>query len=149
MKLLVTLLAATALLSAAETPLGKALTLKDQTPIASLTAKPDNFVGKTVQVKGKISEVCQLAGCWMKLADAEGRKVRIKVKDGEIVFPKTGAGKTAVAEGKYVKISLTKEQAIEQATEMAKEHGTKFDPKSITGPTTTYQISGTGAVILD
>jgi hypothetical protein len=149
MKLLVTLLAAAALLSAADKPLGKALTLKDQTPIASLTAKPDDFVGKTVQVKGKISGVCQMAGCWMDLADAEGHKVHIKVKDGEIVFPKDGAGKMAIAEGAFAKIVLTKEQATQMAKELAEERGAKFDPKPVTGPTTTYQINGSGAVILD
>jgi hypothetical protein len=128
--------------------LGKPLTVKDITPIASLTAKPADYVGKTVAVMGKVSEVCSHAGCWMQLVDpASKAAVRIKVKDGEIVFPKEAIGKMATAEGVFTKIELTKEQAIGQAKHEAEENKKKFDPKSITGPVTMYRIAGTGAVI--
>jgi NACalpha-BTF3-like transcription factor len=150
MKILLTLTLAAAFLLAGETKLGAPLTLKTQTKIADLTAKPDSFVGKTVQVKGKVTEVCENMGCWMMLVDPEtNAKIRIKVKDGEIVFPKTAIGKMAVAEGRMAKIEMTKEQAIAQAKHEAEERGTKFDPASITGPQTIYQIAGTGAVILE
>ncbi len=129
-------------------PLGKPLELKQQTPIADLEKKPADFVGKTVQVRGKVTEVCEKMGCWMNLADpATNARVRIKVKDGEIVFPKEAVGKMAVAEGKFVKIELTREQAIERAKHEAEENNKPFDPSSITGPVTIYQIQGTGAVI--
>lgn len=132
----------------AGTPLGKPLTLKQQTAIADLAAKPADFAGKTVQVKGSVTEVCEKMGCWMKLVDpATKASVRIKVKDGEIVFPKGSVGKTAVAEGKFTRLEMTKEQAIAQARHEAEENKKKFDPASITGPVVTYQIQGTGAVI--
>lgn len=147
MRLLAAFVAASAILSAAVN-LGAPLTQKDQVPISTLTAKPADYVGKTVQVKGQISEVCEKMGCWMMLVDTASKaKVRIKVKDGEIVFPKDAIGKTAVAEGKFVKIELSKEQAIERAKHEAEENNRKFDPASITGPQTIYQIAGTGAVI--
>jgi hypothetical protein len=44
-------------------------------------------------------------------------------------------------------MELTKEQAIERAKHEAEEKGTKFDPASITGPLTVFQIQGTGAVV--
>jgi hypothetical protein len=135
--------------SAAELKLGKPLTLKKQTPIATLAAAPAPLVNKTVQVKGKVTEVCQMMGCWMMLTDSEGNKIRIKVKDGEITFPKDAAGKTAIAEGKLVKIELTAEKAVEQAKHEAQENGRTFDPASVKGPQTIYQIQGTGAVLLD
>jgi hypothetical protein len=148
MKVFLTLIAAAALCMAASNPLGKPLTLNQQTPIADLAAKPSDYVGKTVQVKGKVSEVCQKAGCWMILVDAQTKAtVRIKVKDGEITFPKDSIGKTAVAEGRFAKIELTKEQAIAQAKHEAEENKKPFNPASITGPKTIYQIQGTGAVI--
>ncbi|MGJ5813554.1 DUF4920 domain-containing protein [Paludibaculum fermentans] len=148
MKYLVSLLIAAALCFAAESKLGKPLTLTTQTAIADINAKPAEFVGKTVQVKGKISEVCQSMGCWMQLVDpATKAAVKIKVKDGEIVFPKDSVGKIAVAEGKLSKIEMTKEQAIAQAKHEAEENKKKFDPASVKGPVTIYQIQGTGAVI--
>src|SRR5215470_1765999 len=147
MRLLITAALATSLLSAAEIKLGKPLTVKEPMPVATLLAKPADYVGKTVQVKGKITEVCQMMGCWIDLTNDEGQKLRIKVNDGEIEFPKDAAGKTAVAEGQFNKLELTKEQATARAEEEAKEKGKKFDPASVKGPVTIYQIQGAGAVI--
>ena len=139
----------TAFIAAGEVKLGKPLTLKEPVAVSTLLGKPAAYVGQTVQVKGKIAEVCQNAGCWMNLAAEDGQMIRIKVKDGEIVFPKESAGKMAVAEGKLAKIEMTKEQAIAQAKHEAEENNRKFDPSKVTGPKTVYQIQGTGAVILD
>src|SRR5512133_1310316 len=103
MKLAAALLAAAAILFAADLKLGKPLTPKEAMPIATLLANADDYNGKTVQVKGKVTEVCQMMGCWMELTNDEGQRVRIKVDDGVIVFPKDSTGKTAVAEGKFTK----------------------------------------------
>jgi hypothetical protein len=150
MKTLVCALLAAALALAAETKLGQPLQLKQQTAIAEIDAKPAAYVGKTVQVKGTVKEVCQMMGCWMLIEDkATGKSVKIKVKDGEIVFPKDSIGKTAVAEGKFVKIEMTKEQAIEQAKHEAEANKKAFDASKMKGPQTIYQIAGTGAVIAE
>ncbi len=149
MKTLLVALAAVVLLSAADLKLGSPLTLKDPITVADLMARPDNYVGKTVQVKGKIAAVCQMMGCWMDLTNDAGQKIRVKVEDGVIVFPKDASGRTAVCEGKLSKAELTREQAIEQAKHEAEETGKKFNPDSIKGAITRYQIEGTGAVILE
>ena len=147
MRLFVLIAAAAGLLAAADLKLGKPFSLKEAMPLATLMSKPDTYVGKTVQVEGKIAEVCQMMGCWMELTNAEGQKVRIKVEDGVIVFPKDAAGKMAVAEGKFTRQELSREQAVKQAEEEAKERGRSFDPAKVKGPVTAYQIEGTGAVI--
>lgn len=135
-------------LLSAETRLGKALDVKEPVAVSALMASPDASVGKTVQVKGKVTEVCQRMGCWMQLVDAD-KAIRIKVNDGDIVFPKSSIGKAAVAEGTLRKIELSREQAVAHARHEAEEQGRKFDPKSIKSGATMYQIQGTGAVILD
>ena len=89
-----------------------------------------------------------MAGCWMALAD-DGKLLRIKVNDGDIVFPKEAVGKMAVAEGKLEKSVLTREQTIARAKHEADEQGRKFDPASIKSGSVVYQIAGTGAVLLD
>jgi hypothetical protein len=150
MRTAIVVLASACFVFAGETKLGKPLTLKEQVPVQKLLAAPDQYVGKTVQVKGAVREVCQAMGCWMEIAEPSAQKgIRIKVKDGEIVFPKTAVGKTAVAEGTFTKIELTKEQAIAQARHEAEENNRKFDPASVTGPKTIYQIAGSGAVIME
>ena len=130
----------------AEVKLGKPLTLKESISVEKLMAAPESYVGKTVQVKGKVTEVCQMMGCWMNLTDGE-KMVRIKVNDGDIVFPKDAPGKTAVAEGKLSKQELSKEQVLASAKHEAEEQGRKFDPSTIKAGKTIYQIEGTGAVI--
>jgi len=148
MRFFVFVLAAAGLLSAAEVKLGKPLTLKEPVSVATLLAHPSDYVGKTVQVKGKIVEVCQMMGCWMDLTNDEGQKVRIQVNHGEIEFPKDAAGKMAIAEGKLNEEELSREQVVARAEEEAKEAGRKFNPDSIKSGATIYEIQGTGAVVL-
>jgi hypothetical protein len=150
MRLVLTLLLCLGIGAAGELKLGKPLELKEPTPISKVNANPEAFVGKVVQIRGKVVDLCQNMGCWMNLVDPSGgNPLRIKVKDGEIVFPKTAVGKIAVAEGRFARISLTKDQAIAQARHEAEENGRKFDPGSITTAKTIYQINGTGAVIFE
>jgi len=149
MKILPALLLAAITCSAAVN-LGRPLTLKQPESVNKILSAPGDYVGKTIQVKGKITEVCQMAGCWMSLADAEtGKLLTIKVNDGDIVFPKESIGKLAIAEGKLVKMELTREQAVSKARHEAEEQGRKFNAASIKSGATVYQIQGTGAVILE
>ena len=127
---------------------GKGLTLKEATPLATLLTTPGDYVDKMVQVKGKIIEVCQMMGCWLQIQDGD-KAVRLKVKDGEIMFPKDGAGRKVAAEGVFKKIELNQAQAVAWAKHEAEERGQKFDASRIKSGMTMYQIQGTGAVLLD
>lgn len=147
MRTLLLLSLSVAALCAAE-KFGKGLTLKETTPVATLLGTPDDYVGKVVQVKGKVTEVCQMMGCWMQIQDGE-KAIRFKVKDGEIMFPKNSAGKHTVAEGVLKKIELNQQQAVAYAKHEADERGQKFDASKIKSGMTMYQIQGTGAVLLD
>jgi hypothetical protein len=150
MRYIASLLLALTVGFAGELKLGQPLTLKQQVPIATLATQPDAYVGQVVQVKGSVRDLCRKMGCWMELIDeASGKGIRIKVQEGEIVFPKEALGKTAVAEGKLAKLVLTKEQAVTQAKHEAEENNRKFDPASVTTGKTIYQIQATGAVILE
>jgi len=134
----------------AKTNLGQPLTVSEATPIPTILDSPDAFVGKTLQVEGKITAVCEQMGCWMNLVDtASGKSLRIKVKDGAIIFPVEAIGRKALAEGKLERLELSKDDAIARGRHEAEENGRPFDPKSVVGPLTLYQLAGTGAVILD
>jgi len=144
------LLALVAAVAVAEVRLGQELALTEVIPIETITAKPAAFNGKMVQVKGRVTEVCEMMGCWMKLVSNSGKEsVRIKVNDGDVVFPKTAVGKMAVAEGKLTTMELTREQVIAQAKHEAEEQGRTFHPETIKSGATVVQIQGSGAVILD
>lgn len=135
----------------AESKLGKPLTLGQPTSIQQILNSPADYASKTVQVKGKITEVCQMMGCWMALVDPNDatKSIRVQVKDGDIVFPKDSAGKIAIAEGTLIKQELTRGQVIAKAKHEAEEQGRKFDPRKVKQGATYYEIQGTGAVIAD
>ena len=106
MKVLLSILLSAVFMLAADMPLGKPLALKEPIAIEKLLASPARYAGRNVQVKGKVTAVCENMGCWMALSNAD-HSVRVKVNDGEIVFPKEAIGKLATAEGKFVKADDT------------------------------------------
>jgi hypothetical protein len=127
---------------------GEGVTLEKTTEVSDLVDNPDKYVGKKVQISGTVVSVCEHRGCWIDIAGKRPyEKMRIKVEDGVIVFPMTAKGKSAHAEGVFEALQLSKEQAIAMRKHQAEERGEEFDPSSITGPVTIYQIKGTGAVI--
>jgi hypothetical protein len=149
MRLIIAMILAAAVLMAGEVKLGAPLKHNKLTDISALESKPADYVGKTIQVKGKVSEVCEEAGCWMNLIDPKtNAKVRIKVNDGEIVFPKEAIGRMAVAEGTFMKIEMSKDQLAAQMKHEAEANKKKFDASSVTEGKTLYQIKGVGAVIM-
>lgn len=127
---------------------GRNIALQEKTNISEILSNPAGFEGQTVLVEGKINDVCPSAGCWMILqSDKEGQEIKIKVKDGDIVFPQEAIGKTALVEGTVYKIELTKEEAVEYYSHVAEEKGEDFDPASVTGEVTLFQIKGLAAEI--
>lgn len=127
---------------------GEPLTGSDVTPISVLLGDPEPYVGKTVRVEGVVTGVCEKRGCWVTLAsDEEFEELRIKAKDGVIVFPMSCKGKTAVAEGTFTKIEMSMEQTLQYKQHHAEEQGESFDPASVTEPLVYYQVNVTGAVV--
>lgn len=148
-KQLFSLLILLSMISFAQTEkLGKEITVQEKTKISAITSNPEEYLGKTVLVEGEVLEVCPAAGCWMELKSDDGKgKIKIKVRDGDIVFPMSAKGKKATVEGTVYKIELSKEEAIEYYKHLAEESGKDFDPSTVTGPVTIYQIKGLGAEI--
>lgn len=136
--------------SFAGTAYGEPLTLEEVTPVSAILDAPEAYLGRRVLVQGLVVAVCEQKGCWMDIAsDREFEKVQVKVDDGVIVFPLTARGKQALVEGVVEELELTYEQAVEDARHKAEEHGTEFDPSTVTGPVTIYRIRGLGAVVAD
>ena len=138
--LVVLLVGACGALRAAEgTTYGAGVTLKDATPIETLLASPDAYVGKKVRVDGVVSAVCEEMGCWIELSDPKlGKGLRFKVEDGVIVFPVAAKGKRASAEGTFERIDVAK----------ASEHDTgHMTPEPNATTTVRYLVRATGAVV--
>lgn len=127
---------------------GKGVSLSEETAISSILDTPADYVGKKVKVSGLIIDVCSKRGCWIYLAgDRDFEKIRIKVTDGEIVFPMEARGKVATVEGVVESMVLTREEVIKRRKHHAEEKGVAFDPATVTSGETVLRIRGLGASI--
>jgi len=132
------------------TSYGEPLSLTDTTQLAAVLENPDAYLGQKLLLTGTVVNVCEKRGCWVELGgEMPHQTLRVKVDDGVIVFPMSARGRQAVVEGVMEKIELTEEEAREQAKMHAEEMGEAFDPASVTGPQTIYQLKGIGAVIAE
>ena len=129
-----------------EKKLGAGVTLKDATPLASIVADPDKYVGKTIRVDGIATAVCTGNGCWMAIAHSDAKDaptLRVKVEDGVVVIPVTAKGKQVSAEGVFERVNDEhgKEAAAEHAKAQGKHAGEhKHDPAA-------FHLKGTGIII--
>lgn len=118
--------------------------------ISSILSSPETFVGETVTIQGTIVGVCSRRGCWVDLAsDARFEKLRLKVRDGDMVFPMSAKGRQALATGVVTSIELTLEQTQSYLASIAKRNEESFDPSSVEKPMSIYQVQPVGVKILD
>lgn len=69
-------------------------------PVEQLLTAPQTHLQQIVTISGTVDSVCSKQGCWMKfVADSDNGPFRIKVRDGDMVFPLSAKGKTAYATG--------------------------------------------------
>ncbi|MCB1162509.1 MAG: DUF4920 domain-containing protein [Candidatus Krumholzibacteriia bacterium] len=141
---------AMSLAAAGETTYGEGVSSRETVAVSTLLADPDAYVGKVVRVQGPAVGVCEHRGCWINIgADKDGESVRVKVQDGVIVFPPEILGETVIAEGVWTANKLDLETTKAYCGAQAEKTGDKFNPESVTECMTLYQITGTGAVVLE
>jgi hypothetical protein len=128
--------------------LGQGVAVPEAVAISELLAHPQAWVGKTVRIDGTIQDVCPMRGCWIDVVGAGGPgMLRVKVTDGEIVFPADSKGRAVSAEGVFERLELKGEQAVGWMRHLAEEKKQPFDPASVPDPLVLYQIRGAGAVL--
>lgn len=104
--------------------------------------KENKYEGK---ITGKVIEVCQEKGCWMKLERSNGEKVMVKFKDYGFFMPKDITGKEVVLEGEAV----VKEVSVKQLQHYAKDAGkSEEEIKKITKPKKELQFIAKGVLVL-
>ncbi|MBV2130367.1 DUF4920 domain-containing protein [Arsukibacterium indicum] len=84
----------------AATVFGEVVDKQAAMPVSQLLAEPKMHLQQVVTISGTVDSVCSKQGCWMKFtASNENVPFRIKVRDGDMVFPLSAKGKTAYATG--------------------------------------------------
>lgn len=136
--------------TASATTFGAAVDKTRLVEVADILAKPQSYLQQQVTVKGTVEAVCQKKGCWMQLSAGKNQPTfRIKVRDGDMVFPVSAKGKTAYASGKLDPIEMDLESTREYLAHKAEEQGEAFDPASVTEAITLYQLVPVAVEITD
>jgi len=130
---------------------GNKISLVDEIDIDMILLKPESFIDKEVLVSGKITDVCPMRGCWIDIKEETSEKIiKIKVKDGNIVFPISATNYNVRVQGIVTKIIYSKEQAINWKIHLAEEKGIILDRESVQvdeSDLIEYRINGIGAEI--
>jgi hypothetical protein len=90
---------------------GKPLSIKKAVSLQEALAQPGKYQNQKVLLEGKISDVCQMKGCWVMLSDGE-RAIRIKFENYSFFVPKDSRGKKLRAEGRLIQETLSEEMAV-------------------------------------
>ena len=123
---------------------GKPLSIKKAVSLQEALQQPAKYQNQKVLLEGKISDVCQMKGCWMMLSDGD-RAIRIKFEGYSFFVPKDSRGKKVRAEGRLIQETLSEEMARHYAAEQS----TKSDPSEIKRPQRVVTFEAAGVAILD
>ena len=116
--------------------------------IGHLLSNPDAYVNKAVRVVGLVNDVCPMRGCWIEIIEKQtSERVRVKVQDNIVIFPVEAVGQEIIAEGTLRRYEMSKDQATRWLAHLAEEKNEVFDPSTVSGPMSFYQIEGLGARI--
>ena len=134
------------------TAYGAGVDLDESVAVSAILASPMDYDGKIVRVDGEVKDVCRMMGCWMEIQVANEENsmdvVKVKVKDGEIVFPVSTLGHQAAAQGTVEVKELSREDYIKDQEHLADEQDREFDASTVgEGPYRRIQILGTGAEV--
>ncbi len=103
-------------------------------------------VGDSIDSKmlGKVKEVCQSKGCWMKVDLEDGNQVMVKFKDYGFFVPKDIAGKEVIINGK----AFVNEVPIDEQRHYAEDAGkSKEEIAAITKPERTFSFEADGVLL--
>jgi hypothetical protein len=68
--------------------------------VEQVLAAPKTYLQQTIKCRGKVSRVCEAAGCWLELrADAGGPGLRVPMAGHSFFVPQDIVGKQAIVEG--------------------------------------------------
>jgi hypothetical protein len=113
-------------------------------PIGELDKRLNNdkFTGR---VTGKVLEVCQEKGCWMRMDRGNGETLMVKFKDYGFFMPKDIVGKEVLLDGEAV----VKQVSVKQQQHYAKDAGkSEEEIARIKEPKRELQFVAKGVIVL-
>ena len=111
---------------------GGLIDISEFNSINELINNSDNYLNSEVLISGTILEVCPMRGCWIRVEDKKSNAdIRVKVTDGQIVFPLSGKGRAVDVQGIFSKLIFTEEQAKQWKVHLGEEKGIKLSLEDV------------------
>ena len=120
---------------------GEKISEDDAVEATSLTPQITGKDSMNVKLKGKIVEVCQKKGCWMKVDLGNNQTMRVSFKDYSFFVPKDAAGKNTVIEG-WAYNDTTSVEALKHFAEDAGESAEEIAKITEPEPSITFEAKG-------
>ena len=137
---------------------GEKISTDSATPVKEIFATLDNpqnlkeveieggnmVRGVPAKLEGKVSEVCKVGGCWLRMTTDDGKELFISVKDHAFKLPADIVGKNVVAKGNAYQSVTT----VEELRHYAKDEGQPQEKiAEIVAPKTEYKMDAVSVAI--
>jgi len=121
--------------------------VKDKGDLVSIdklesSLKENKYNGK---VTGKVIEVCQAMGCWVKLQKTDGSTILVKAKDHGFTMPKDIVGKNVIVDGEANATEISEKMRKHYAQDAGKS---KDEIEKIKGSSKELTISANGVKVI-
>ena len=127
-----------------ETKFGQSIDTTSALTADQAVALLDSASSASCTVMGKVSDVCQAEGCWLKIERADGSGLLVLMKEHSFSVPKSISGKSVFVGG----IITRDTTSVATLQEYAKEDGKTADEiAAITQPEIKPVIEPTGIIV--
>ena len=114
----------------------------DNSQIQNLFLAKEKFNAK---LEAKVTDVCQMKGCWMKLDIGNEKEIMVNFKDYSFFVPKNIIGKKVVVSGEAFKRNIS----VDELKHYARDRGENESAISlIVEPKEIYSLTAKGVVLL-
>ncbi len=122
----------------------KEIAVKDKAALSTIYDSMKEGDTIPITFKGKIDEVCQKKGCWMKLGLEEEKEVFVRFKDYAFFVPLNAAEREVVVQGEAY-VSVTSVATLQHYAEDAGK--SEIEIAAITEPKYTYSFMADGLLL--
>ena len=119
-----------------------------QVELARVLESPDEYSGRTIEIRGEVVEVCQRRGCWIRMSptgsnDKQGVFVKFTCPiEGERLIPMTALGQPVRVEGTLIVETISEAERRHYASDAG---ATSEEIGNIVGSATQIRIASGAA----
>ena len=114
----------------------------ENSKIQNLFLAKEKFNAK---LKAKVTDVCQMKGCWMKLEIGDEKDIMVNFKDYSFFVPKNIIGKKVIVSGEAFKRNIS----VDELKHYARDRGENEAAISlIVEPKERYSLTAKGVILL-